>query len=112
MKTLKAALLALCIAASTGCATTRDAALVAGYASITADFISTEDALQRGCKETNPLYGNNPSDTELGLFMLANYGLLWAVSELLPDNKYSTWALWGYAGLRTSVAAYNYSLDC
>ena len=78
------------------------AALAVGAA---LDVLTTEQAMHRGCHETNPLYGRHPS-----------LGALVGTHALIVGGAWygrtPNWANYAAAGLFGAVAIHNASLNC
>ena len=82
-----------------------------------ADTLSTQDALGRGCVETNPLFGENPS---IGLMVLAKVAVLGgggylieAVDFTVEERKDARNIFYGIMSVvGTGAAIHNYSIDC
>lgn len=53
----------------------------------TADFVTTEYALDHGFKEINPLLGDFPDDTDIVLFKAGAIGLFYVLGEIWPEHR-------------------------
>lgn len=81
-----------------------------------ADIVSTQDGLDRGCTEANPLYGDDPNVGTMVLIKAVAMGVTYYLIEnhTAPENR-QEWRNWGY-GAHTLVggfaAVHNYNTDC
>jgi hypothetical protein len=83
----------------------------------TADIISTKNATNRGCSESNPIYGDDPSAGIMILVKAGIIGISLAATEywLDGDPNQQTTRNWVYGVLAISgfgAAAWNYSQNC
>jgi len=82
-----------------------------------ADIASTQYALNNGgCKEANPIYGDNPSTGKMILISAAVVGATWLAVEYWIDEEdreiARNWIYGLQAAISVSVAAHNMSLNC
>lgn len=70
-----------------------------------ADILTTRAAINRGCHETNPIYGPHPSDGA----MIATHALVVGVAW---RTKAPAWADYVGAGLLGAAALHNASTRC
>ena len=68
-----------------------------------ADLITTRQALQDGCYETNFFLNDYPSDMELISFKVGMTGVLWCIGEIFPDRREQVWYLASIAQGAASV---------
>lgn len=80
------------------------------------DTLSTVDALDRGCSESNPLVGDDPATGTLILVKVAAFGLIWwLVEHVTPeenrqDMRNNAYGFLSIAG--GAVTAHNFNLEC
>lgn len=81
-----------------------------------ADTVSTARALDRGCKEANPLFGSNPSTGTIVAFKIGALGLAYLVTEYwLPEESRQSARNWVYGALGAAgfaAAGWNSAQDC
>ena len=80
------------------------------------DIVSTNDALNRGCVEANPLFGEDPSMGMLIGAKVAALGLSWWFVEYLvsPSDRQSArnWVYGAHTLVMSGVAIHNFTIDC
>lgn len=81
-------------------------------AGIAADVASTHRAIERGCVESNPLYGKDANIEKIAIINLALIGVIWWVAGKLEESNGPTWPLWVVGALRAGVAIRNENVDC
>jgi hypothetical protein len=81
-----------------------------------ADIHSTNDALDRGCVEGNPLFGEDPSTGLMVGVKLASGLVIYYLTESVLVPTYGTdarnWAYGTMTVLYGGVAAHNYGISC
>ncbi len=81
-----------------------------------ADTVSTDRGLDRGCKEMNPLFGEDPSTGVIVAAKLGVLALAFATTEYwVPEESRQSARNWVYSALGVTgfaAAAWNSSLDC
>jgi len=76
-----------------------------------ADIVSTKQALDRGCKEANRLYGDKPNTGRLIITTVVVSGILWWAGEKLGNDERAV--MWGAPGaLRGIAALHNTKVKC
>lgn len=82
----------------------------------TLDTTSTIDALDRGCIESNPLLGEQPSDLFLVGFKVGVMGISWLLVENLSKDEnvqMNRNVVYGFQTvLMNAMAVSNYNLEC
>lgn len=94
-----------------GCAS-HQAARNYAIGGVVADTVSTHYALERGCIEGNPLYGNDADIRRVAVVNLAFAGLLWWLSDYMQEKGAHPWPIWAVGTLRYAVAIRNTQQDC
>ena len=81
-----------------------------------ADTASTARALDRGCKEANPLFGSDPSTGTIVLVKVGVLALAYATTEyLVPEDSRQSSRNWIYGALGVTglaAGAWNSAQDC
>ena len=81
-----------------------------------ADTVSTVKALDRGCKEANPLFGSAPSTGTIVAFKVGALGLAYLATEYwLPEESRQSGRNWIYGALGVAgfaAAGWNSAQDC
>ena len=81
-----------------------------------ADTVSTVKALDRGCKEGNPLFGEDPSTGAIVAFKVGALGLAYVVTVYwLPVESRQSARNWIYGALGVTgfaAAGWNSAQDC
>jgi len=88
---------------------TTDKYLMGSYVALQAiDCLQTEKALDKGMKEANPFYGDNPSTETLVVTKGALIGITYFVADQYPQDR--RWMLWSLNIIQGIVVAHNYTL--
>ena len=81
-----------------------------------ADTASTARALDRGCKEANPLFGSDPSTGTIVVIKLGVLALAYATTEYwVPEESRQSTRNWVYGALGLTgfaAGAWNSAQDC
>ena len=76
------------------------------------DYTSTQDALDRGCIEGNPIIGEDPSSGTLVLTKVISVGIAYTGAYWIDDHTWRKVLLGFTSLLGFGAAANNYSIDC
>ena len=71
----------------------------------TADWYTTDRAINRGCVEANPLLDDRPSSEQVALLKIGQVGLCWLFGEIWPDKRESIF--WTGSVINGVVAIHN-----
>lgn len=81
-----------------------------------ADTVSTVKALDRGCREANPLFGSNPSTGTIVVVKIGALALAYATTEYwVPEASRQSARNWVYGALGVTgfaAAGWNSAQDC